>query len=93
MTCAVSTSHGGQPIPSCVDHSIGAGAYTPVYSGIFYISAECDPDKRASAEEAMLAQVAAVQDAGVSEREVHRAGRMFLADQLGGVSTMRDPVE
>ena len=70
-------------------HSVGAGAYTPVQSGIFYASAECDPDKRAAAETAMIDQVRAVQDDGISEADVRRARRMFLADQLSGMSTMR----
>lgn len=70
-------------------HSIGAGAYTPVQGGIFYVSAECDPDKRAAAEQAMLDQVAAIQEGGVSAHEVQRACRLFLADQLNGLTSMR----
>ena len=70
-------------------HSVGAGAYTPVLSGIFYASAECDPDKREAAEAAMLDQVRAIQDSGVTEADVRRARRMFLADQLSGLTTTR----
>ena len=70
-------------------HGVGAGAYTPVQGGIFYMSAECDPAKRAAAEQAILDQVAAVQDRGVTEAEVRRACRMFLSDQLQGLTSMR----
>ena len=70
-------------------HNIGAGAYTPVQSGIFFISADCDPEKRADAERAMLEQVAFIQECGVNESELRRAGRMFLSDQLHNLTTMR----
>ena len=70
-------------------HSAGAGAWTPVQGGIFYMSAECDADKRAAAEQAMLAELAGIQNSGVTEQEVQRAGRQFLADQLNGLTTMR----
>ncbi|HEX2747554.1 MAG TPA: insulinase family protein, partial [Verrucomicrobiales bacterium] len=70
-------------------HGVGAGAYTPVQGGIFYMSAECDPDKRVAAEQAMLEQLTAVQERGVTEQEVQRACRMFLSDQLQGLTSTR----
>lgn len=70
-------------------HSIGAGAYTPTQGGLFYVSAETDPEKREAAEAAVLEQIAAIQEHGVTEREVARARRLFLADQLQSLTSMR----
>ena len=70
-------------------HSAGAGAWTPLTNGIFYMSAECDADKRPAAEQALLAELTAVQNSGVTEQEVQRAARQFLSDQLQGLTTMR----
>jgi zinc protease len=70
-------------------YGVGAGAYTPVQGGIFYMSAECDPDKRVAAGEAMLEQLSVIQEKGVTEQEVKRACRMFLSDQLQGLTSMR----
>lgn len=70
-------------------HSAGAGAWTPAEGGVFYMSADCDAAKRSSAEQAMLAELAAVQNDGVAESEVQRASRQFLADQINGLTTMR----
>jgi zinc protease len=70
-------------------HSANAGAWTPVEGGLFYMSADCDAEKRAAAEQAMLAEVGAIQHDGVKEEEVQRAARQFLADQLNGLTTMR----
>jgi zinc protease len=68
-------------------HSVGAGAYTPPQEGIFYASLTCDPEKRVAAEQAVLDQVRALCDAPVDDADVARARRLFLADQLGGLTT------
>lgn len=70
-------------------HSASAGAWTPAEGGVFYMSADCDAEKRDAAEQAMLAELAAVQNDGVAESEVQRASRQFLADQINGLTTMR----
>lgn len=70
-------------------HEIGAGAYTPTQGGIFYVSADLDPNKRMLAEEAILETITALQERGVSEADVARARRIFLADQLSSLTTMR----
>ncbi len=70
-------------------HTAHAGAWTPAEGGLFYMSADCDAEKRGAAEQAMLAEVAAIQNDGVKEGEVQRASRQFLADQLNGLTTMR----
>ncbi|MEN9284897.1 MAG: hypothetical protein RLZZ179_2390 [Verrucomicrobiota bacterium] len=70
-------------------HSIGAGAYTPLLSGVFYVSAECEAGNREAVEAAVLQQLEGIRDGGVTEAEVRRARRMLLADQLGGLVTMR----
>lgn len=70
-------------------HGISAGAWTPSQDGAFYIGAQLDPDKRAAAEQAILDQVSLLQDNGVTEAEVARARRMFLSDQIQGLTTMR----
>jgi zinc protease len=70
-------------------HSIGAGAYTPPQSGLFYVSAECEPAQRAAAEAAILEQIERLRTELVTAEEVARARRQFLADQLGSLTTMR----
>ncbi|MES2707888.1 MAG: pitrilysin family protein [Verrucomicrobiota bacterium] len=70
-------------------HSIGAGAYTPPQGGLFYVSAECEPEQRAAVEAAVLEQIERLRAEPVAEHEVLRARRQFLADQLGSLTTMR----
>lgn len=70
-------------------HNIGAGAYTPAQGGLFYVSAECDPSLRLAAEEAILTQISRLREEPVTEAEVARARRQFLADQLGSLTSMR----
>ena len=70
-------------------HSIAAGAYTPPQDGLFYVSAECDPAERAAAETAILAEIERLRSDPPSTAEVHRARRLFLAEQLGSLTTTR----
>lgn len=70
-------------------HEIGAGSYTPTQGGMFYIGAELDAAQREAATEAALQVVAEVQEKGVTDAEVMKARRMFLADQLGSLTTTR----
>ncbi|MDB6070003.1 MAG: Peptidase inactive domain protein, partial [Verrucomicrobiales bacterium] len=70
-------------------HSISAGAYTPPQGGLFYIGAECDPDQRDAAESAILTEISRLRTEPVTTAEVHRARRLFLAEQLGSLTTMR----
>ena len=70
-------------------HSISAGAYTPPQGGLFYIGAECDPDQREPAEAAILTEIARLRTEPVTVAEVLRARRLFLAEQLGSLTTMR----
>ncbi len=70
-------------------HSISAGAYTPPQGGLFYVGAECDPDQRDAAEAAILTEISRLRTEPVSSTEVMRARRLFLAEQLGSLTTMR----
>ena len=70
-------------------HSISAGAYTPPQGGLFYIGAECDPNQRDAAETAILTEIARLRTEPVTAAEVLRARRLFLAEQLGSLTTMR----
>jgi len=70
-------------------HSISAGAYTPPQGGLFYIGVECDPDQKSAAEAAILTEIERLRATPVSESEVLRARRLFLAEQLGCLTTMR----
>ena len=70
-------------------HSISAGAYTPPQGGLFYIGVECDPEQRDAAEAAILEEIARLSTEPVTTAEVLRARRLFLAEQLGSLTTMR----
>ncbi len=70
-------------------HEIGAGAYTPTQGGLFYIGTELDAENREAATAAILEAVADVQQDGVTHEEVLKARRMYLADQLGALTTTR----
>ncbi len=70
-------------------HEIGAGAYTPTQGGLFFVGAQCDPEQREPATEAVLELLANLQAHGVNEAEVAKARRMFLADQLGSLTSTR----
>jgi zinc protease len=52
-------------------HSIGAGAYTPLLSGVFYVSAECEAGNREAVEAAVLEQLEGIRDGGVTEFTRH----------------------
>jgi zinc protease len=70
-------------------HEIGAGAYTPTQGGLFYVGAQLDPQNRVAATEAVMEQLDKLQQGGVSESEVAKARRIFLADQLSSLTTTR----
>ena len=70
-------------------HSISAGAYTPPQGGLFYIGVECDPAQRDAAEAAILTEIDRLRTEPVTAAEVLRARRLFLAEQLGSLTTMR----
>ena len=71
-------------------HQIGAGLYslTPT-EGLIYVGAIADPAKRDAAEKDILAQVARVSREGITEAELSKAKKSFLADHYHGLSTMR----
>lgn len=70
-------------------HGISAGAYTPPQDGLFYIGVECDPAQREAAEAAILTEIETLRTTPVTDAEVLRARRLFLAEQLGSLTTMR----
>ncbi len=70
-------------------HSIAAGAYTPPQGGLFYVSAECDPLHRPAAETAILSEIERLRSQPPSPAEVQRARRLFLAEQLSSLTSMR----
>jgi zinc protease len=70
-------------------HSISAGIYSMQTQGVFFVGAVCDPDKRQAVEAAALAELARVQEKGVSEEEVEKARRNMLSSLIGGLTTAR----
>lgn len=70
-------------------HSVGAWAYTPSFAGQFAIHFDTEPEKAAAAREAVLREIARVQEEGVGERELEKARRQILAAQFATFTEMR----
>lgn len=70
-------------------HSISAGVYSMQTQGVFFVGAVCDPAQRLAVEEATLAELARVQEHGISEAEVEKARRNMLSSLIGGLTTAR----
>ncbi len=70
-------------------HSTGAGAYLPIQSGIFYASAECEPQHHTALTAAMHTEIQRLQTDGVTAAEVTRARRLFLSEHYHTLTTMR----
>jgi len=70
-------------------HGISSGSYSLNDEGIFVIDAVCDPDKRADVERESLALLDHIRKEGVSDADLAKAKRTFLAAQLGSLATAR----
>jgi zinc protease len=70
-------------------HSVSSFCYSPADPGLFGIDAMLDPDKRATAEEAILKIIAELKQKGVSAADLEKAKKQSLAGQLQSLTTMR----
>ncbi len=70
-------------------HSVDAWCYTPASAGLFGMDVMCDPDQTEAVRRELLAQLAEVQENGVTEAELAKARRQFLSHQFGALTTMR----
>ena len=70
-------------------HSADAWCYAPGQCGIFGVDAVLDPGKRAAVETEILRLIAELRDGGVTERELAKARKASLSQQLQSVTTMR----
>ena len=69
-------------------HGIGAWSYTPLYPGLFAVSATCDPDKESAAIAAIRDDIAAWSRTAFPAEEVNKARRMTLVSELSNLQTM-----
>lgn len=69
-------------------HSIDAMAWSPGTSGLLYISYLADPDRRAAAEQAILAELARIAKKGISPRLLAKAVRQAVTSEISGRKTM-----
>lgn len=70
-------------------HHISSYSYMAGEMGLFGIDFLCDPEKRAEAEQAVLAIVERYRRQTATEAEVGKARKSILADQLNNLSTAR----
>lgn len=70
-------------------HSVGAYLYAMSDTGMFIISSETDPDKRAAAEEESLRVVREVIENGVTPQELEKAVKLSLSEALSSLTTTR----
>jgi zinc protease len=70
-------------------HAVDAWTYTSGHTGLLGLSAVVDPDRFAPAREAMLAQIARLQEEPVSRRELGKALRQFVAGAFATRKTMQ----
>ncbi len=69
-------------------HSISAFSYTPGETGLFGVSAMCDPDKRDRVEAEVLEIISEVAKGGVTEEELEKARRQLLHSHLESLTSM-----
>jgi zinc protease len=69
-------------------HSIDAMSWSPGTSGLFYISYLADPDKRAAAEAAILAELARIEKKGISPKALAKAVRQAVTSEINSRKTM-----
>lgn len=69
--------------------SVSAGFQTAVDPALFVITAVMEPPQQAGAEQAVLAEVAAVRDGGITDDELARAKTLIEMDTLVAQQTSR----
>lgn len=69
-------------------HSVSAHAYTPAQTGLFILSADTEPDKRAEAIDASLLCLRRLADEGPEDRELETVVRQSLSSQFRTLTTM-----
>ena len=70
-------------------HGASAWSYVPGHPGLFGLDLTTDPDQREKAMQASFAVFADVLNGGLEARELAKAKKIILANQLHGLSTMR----
>ena len=70
-------------------HGASAWSYVPGHPGLFGIDVTSDPNQREKALHASFDVVAEVLHGGLDPRELAKAKKIILANQLHGLSTMR----
>jgi zinc protease len=70
-------------------HSADSWCYAPGQVGLFGVDALLDPDKRQEVECEVVRLIEELRDGGVTERELAKARKMSLSQQLQSVTTMR----
>lgn len=69
-------------------HTIDAMSWCPGTSGLFYVSYLADPDKRVTAEQAILAELARIARKGVSPKALAKAVRQAVTAEINARKTM-----
>lgn len=69
-------------------HTVGCGAYTPGYPGIFEIEATTDPTKRAAATAAIRALMARFATEPITDAELQKAIKIVISSHLAKLKTM-----
>lgn len=69
-------------------HSIDAMAWSPGTSGLFYVSFLADPDKRLTAERAILAEIERLKTRGISAAALAKAVRQAVTSEINARKTM-----
>ena len=70
-------------------HSADSWCYAPGQVGLFGVDALLDPNKRQEVEVEVVRLIGELRDGGVTERELAKARKMSLSQQLQSVTTMR----
>lgn len=68
-------------------HDIGAGIYSPGFTGLFYAGGEAEPARLPDLESGILAEIRRLLDGGVSAAELEKARRGALSDFLHGLES------
>lgn len=69
-------------------HTIDAMTWSPGTSGLFYVSFLADPEKRAAAEQAVLAEIGRVVAKGIAPRALAKAIRQAVTSEVNMRKTM-----
>lgn len=69
-------------------HHIDAHSWTPGDAGLFYVSFNCDPEKRGAATEAIYKEIARVARIGFTDAQRRKAIRQMIVGEINSRKTM-----